>query len=145
MVRAEGEISNGDFFVPLFQSLCGGKCTWAFGPRMVRVFFCIFALPPLLSPLYCEAKRDGEEKLSYKNGSLEQEVGPQAFSNPNPLRSGAPVPSFDIEVTSHLPRYEKRKGNLICPIFLRKIKILSCAKSRSFFGGKKRHVGKKRM
>ena len=70
MVRGGG-FRMGIFLSPFSKVFVWGKCTWAFGPRMVRVFFGIFALPPLLSPLYCEAKRDGEEKLSYKNGSLE--------------------------------------------------------------------------
>ena len=148
MVRAEGEISNGDFFVPLFQSLCGGEMHVGVWAQNGSSFFSVFSRCLHFFPPYIARQKEMEKKnFPIKTGVWSRRrvlLISRALSNP--LRSRAPVPSFDIEVTSHLPRYEKRKENLIRPIFLRKIKILSCAKSRSLFWREKnRHVGKRRM
>ena len=145
-----GEGWGGDFewgfFCPPFPKSLWGEMHVGVWAQNGSSFFLYFRVASTSFPPYIARQKEMEKKnFPIKTGVWSRRrvlLISRALSNP--LRSRAPVPSFDIEVTSHLPRYEKRKENLIRPIFLRKIKILSCAKSRSLFE-KNRHVGKRRM
>ncbi len=62
MVRAEGEISNGDFFVPLFQSLCGGEMHVGVWAQNGSSFFSVFSRCLHFFPPYIARQKEMEKK-----------------------------------------------------------------------------------